>query len=51
MKQTKKLTRNQRDYLNKVLDVDTTNLRLVRETKDFIEVKDMVSGKVISYTK
>ena len=36
MKQTKKLTRNQREYLQKY-GVDTQGCRLVEETKEYID--------------
>lgn len=36
MKQTKKLTRNQREMLQRSL-VDTTGCRLVRETNEYID--------------
>lgn len=36
MKQTKRLTRAQREYLNKH-HVNTENCRLIEETKDYID--------------
>ena len=39
MKQTKKLTRNQREYLKRYHNVDTSKARLVEETKDYIKVQ------------
>ena len=39
MKQTKKLTRSQREYLEKEHKVDTTKARLVEETKSYLTVQ------------
>ena len=50
MKQTKKLTRNQRTYLERYHNVDTSNARLVEETKDYIIVQ-FDGGVIIKYDK
>ena len=50
MKQTKKLTRNQRIYLEKKHGVDTSKARLVEETKEYIAVQ-IDGGVVIRYDK
>ena len=39
MKQTKKLTRNQREFLEKKYKINTRGVRLVEETKDYITVQ------------
>lgn len=50
MKQTKKLTRNQREYLERYHNVDTSKARLVEETKDYIRVQ-IDGGVIIKYDK
>ena len=50
MKQTKKLTRNQREYLERYHNVDTSKARLVEETKDYIRVQ-FDGGVIIKYDK
>ena len=50
MKQTKKLTRNQREFLEKKYAVDTTKARLVEETKDSLRVQ-IDGGVIITYLK
>lgn len=50
MKQTKKLTRNQREFLEKKHGVDTTKARLVEETKDYLKVQ-IDGGVIIKYDK
>ena len=50
MKQTKKLTRNQREYLRMYHNVDTSKARLVEETKDYIRVQ-FDDGVIIKYDK
>ena len=50
MKQTKKLTRNQREFLERKYKVDTTNARFVDETKDYIRVQ-FDGGAIIKYNK
>lgn len=49
MKQTKKLTRNQRKVVSKYLD-DTTGIRLVEETKEYVEVQ-LPSGTITQFYK
>ena len=39
MKQTKKLTRGQRELLERQFHIDTDGVRLVEETKDYITVQ------------
>lgn len=39
MKQTKKLTRNQRILLEKKFRIETTGVRVVEETKEYITVQ------------
>ena len=50
MKQTKKLTRNQREYLEKHHKLDCHKLRLVEETNHYIKVQNE-KGEVIQYDK
>ena len=50
MKQTKKLTRNQREYLRRYHNVDTSKARLVEETKDYISVQ-FEDGSIIKYDR
>lgn len=50
MKQTKRLTRNQREYLEKHHNVDTSKVRLVEETKDYITVQ-FDDGAIFKYYK
>lgn len=50
MKQTKKLTRNQREYLERHYHIDTTGVRLVEETKDYIKVQ-MTDGTIKEFSK
>lgn len=50
MKQTKKLTRSQKEYLARYHGVDTSNARLVEETKDYIRVQ-FDGGVIIKYDK
>lgn len=49
MKQTKKFTRGQREYLQRN-HVDTTGCRLVEETKEFIDFQKP-SGEVERFWK
>ena len=49
MKQTKKLTRSQREFLHKK-GVDTKKCRLVEETKTHIIVQ-FEEGEIFSYSK
>ena len=49
MKQTKKLTRNQREYLERYHDVDISKARLVEETKDYITI--LIDDEIIKYDK
>ena len=50
MKQTKKLTRSQWTFLNKVYKIDTTGVRLVEETKDTLKVM-FPDGTVKEFSK
>lgn len=50
MKQTKKLPRNTRDFLERKYKVDTTGVRLVGESKDNITVQ-FPDGKIMCYDK
>lgn len=50
MKQTKKLTRGQREYLERHHHVDTLKARLVEETKEYIKVQ-FDGGVIIKYPK
>lgn len=50
MKQTKKLTRAQKEFLEKVYKLDCYTLRLVRETKDEIIIQND-KGEIKSYSK
>ena len=50
MNHTKKLTRNQRTYLERYHNVDTSKARLVEETKDYISVQ-FDGGVIIKYDK
>lgn len=50
MKQTKKLTRNQREYLRRYHNVDTPKARLVEETKEYIKIQ-IDGGVIIKYDK
>ena len=51
MKQTKKLTRNQREFLqNKCGLHDCEGVRLIEETRDFLKVQFM-SGCIKTYDK
>lgn len=52
MKQTKKLTRNQRELLEKRFGVKNTNVyRLVEETNDFITVQNVQRGNIKRFDK
>lgn len=48
MKQTKKLTRNQREFLNKKCNIDTTGVRLIEDTKEYIKIQ-LFNGRITSY--
>ena len=50
MKQTKKLTRNQREFLEKKIQIDTDGVRLVEDTKDYIMVQHK-NGNVETFWK
>lgn len=50
MKQTKKLTRSQREYLKKKHKVDTTKARLVEETKEYIIIQ-FEDNTIVKYAK
>lgn len=50
MKQTKKLTRGQREYLQKYHNVDCRNVRLVQDTYDYIKIQNE-KGEIIKYDK
>ena len=52
MKQTKKLTRNQRELLEKRFGVKNTSLyRLVEETNEFITVQNISRGNIKRFDK
>lgn len=50
MKQTKKLTAKQHNYLQKHCGIDTKGVRLVEETKDYIKVQ-MPNGDTVLHHK
>lgn len=51
MKQTKKLTRNQREFLQDRCGLyDCVGVRLIEDTKDFIKVQ-LMSGCIKTYDK
>ena len=50
MKQTKKLTRNQREFIARKYHVDTHGMRLVEETKKYIKVQ-LESGEIKEFSK
>ena len=50
MKQTKKLTWRQREFLEKEYHIDTVGVRLVEETKEYIKVQ-MMSGDIKTFSK
>lgn len=50
MKQTKKLTRGQREFIERHYDIDTVGVRLVEETKDYIKVQ-LMSGAIKEFSK
>ena len=49
MKQTKKLTRNQREFLDNKCHVDPVGVRLIEDTKDYLKVQ-LMSGRIVSYS-
>lgn len=49
MKQTKKLTRNQREFLERI-EVDTDGVRLVEDTRDYITVQHK-NGNIETFWK
>lgn len=49
MKQTKKLTRNQREFLERI-GVDTDGVRLVEDTRDYITVQHK-NGNIETFWK
>lgn len=50
MKQTKKLTRNQREFLDNKCHVDPVGVRLIEDTKDYLKVQ-LMSGAIKTYDK
>lgn len=50
MKQTKKPTRGQREFLERKYHIDTVGVRIVEETKEYIKVQHM-SGNIVAYDK
>ena len=50
MKQTKKLTRNQREFLERKYHINTLGVRLVGESKDNLTVQ-FPDGKTMCYSK
>ena len=50
MKQTKKLPRNVREFLERKYKIDTVGVRLVEETKDKITVQ-FPDGNIMRYSK
>lgn len=50
MKQTKKLTWRQREFLEKKYHIDTVGVRLVEETKEYLKVQ-MMSGNIQTFSK
>ena len=50
MKQTKKLTRGQREFLEKYYCIDTIGVRLVEDTKDYIKVQ-LMNGEIKEFSK
>ena len=52
MKQTKKLTRNQRELLENRFGVKNTSIyRLVEETKEFLTVQNISNGNIKRFDK
>ena len=49
MKQTKKLTRNQKKFLDRKCYVDPVGVRLIEDTKDYLKVQ-LMSGRIVSYS-
>lgn len=49
MKQTKKLTRNQKEFLDRKCHVDPVGVRLIEDTKDYLKVH-LMSGRIVSYS-
>ena len=50
MKQTKKLTRNQKEFLERKCRIDHVGVRLIEETKDFLKVQ-LMSGCIKTYDR
>lgn len=50
MKQTKRIPRRTREYLEKIHGVDCTNMRLVSETSSYITIMDS-ENKCYKYEK
>lgn len=48
MKQTKKLTRNHKEFLSKKCHIDTVGVRLIEDTKNYLKVQ-LMSGRIVSY--
>lgn len=50
MKQTKRLTRNQRGFLDNKCHIDPVGVRLIEDTKDYLKVQ-LMSGAIKTYDK
>ena len=50
MKQTKRLSRKQWQFLQRKYKIDTVGVRLVRETKESLIVQ-LADGKIVEYSK
>lgn len=49
MKQTKKLTRNHKEFLDIKCNVDPVGVRLIEDTRDYLKVQ-LMSGRIVSYS-
>ena len=50
MKQTKKLTRNQREFLENKCHIDYVGVRLIEDTRDYLKVQ-LMSGCIKTYDR
>ena len=50
MKQTKKLTRSQREFLSRNCHIETVGVRLIEDTKDYVKVQ-LMSGEIKTYDR
>lgn len=48
MKQTKKLTRNQKEFLDRKCHIDPVGVRLIEDTRDYLKVQ-LMSGRIVTY--